>query len=224
MSGTHSVYQELRKNAATGQSNTHSTFLLQTHGIDVILRPGVIQYRAVCLSPDLILSSHLTRHFLMQIGGTLDFYFFSGDSNATTDVAKSTPNTTVSINSAVNAIAQYIQIIGLPQVPPAWAFGFHLSRWGYNSLDETRDIVKRMKDANIPLEAQWNDIDWMHAYRWVSSSYLSGLDNAYDCPLFCYTIATSSQIRRGLHRRILRNSSMNCSTPSPLMFTILVTY
>jgi alpha-glucosidase len=67
------------------------------------------------------------------IGGTLDFYFFSGP----------TPQ---------KVIEQYSDLIGKPLWQPAWAFGFQLCRWGYDSVDETWEQVKKMRETNIPLE------------------------------------------------------------------------
>ncbi len=67
------------------------------------------------------------------IGGTLDFYFVSGP----------TP---------IKAIEQYSEIAGKPQQMPDWAFGFQLCRWGYTSIAETRGVVEKMREANIPLE------------------------------------------------------------------------
>ncbi|WVR04138.1 hypothetical protein IAU60_001137 [Kwoniella sp. DSM 27419] len=126
MYGVHPMYMEVRPNDAGDKLMSHGVFLLNSNGMDTILRDGVIQYRA--------------------IGGTLDFYFFSGPS----------PN---------DVAAQYAQAVGLPQVMPEWSFGFHLCRWGYTSVNDTRTAVTRMRDAGIPLEVQWNDIDWMRAYR-----------------------------------------------------------
>ncbi|WVF67066.1 hypothetical protein IAT40_001810 [Kwoniella sp. CBS 6097] len=126
MYGVHPMYMEVRWNEDCQKLMSHGVFLLNSNGMDAILRDGVIQYRA--------------------IGGTLDFYFFSGPS----------PN---------DVASQYAQAVGLPQVMPEWSFGFHLCRWGYTSVNDTRTTVTRMRDAGIPLEVQWNDIDWMRAYR-----------------------------------------------------------
>jgi alpha-glucosidase len=141
MYGYHPVYYESRSDNSSGQTDTHVVFYLNTAGMDVILRPGVIQYRA--------------------IGGALDFYFFSGDSTSQESAAhkrdiieanvevraeglnsRSVLGNAViemdkreavaldvrkrsngKINSAITAIEQYVQTIGLPQVPPAWGFG-----------------------------------------------------------------------------------------------------
>lgn len=81
-----------------------------------------------------------------MIGGVLNFYFFSGPS----------PN---------SVIEQYGELIGLPAWQPAWGFGFHLCRWGYHDINETREQVIGMRNAGIPLEVMWNDIDLYHAFR-----------------------------------------------------------
>ncbi|KAI0816891.1 glycosyl hydrolases family 31-domain-containing protein [Trametes gibbosa] len=80
------------------------------------------------------------------LGGTLDFYFFAGP-------------------SPQKVIEQYGALVGLPTWQPAWGFGFHLCRWGYHDVNETREQVTQMRAANIPLEVMWNDIDLYHALR-----------------------------------------------------------
>ena len=88
------------------------------------------------------------------IGGTLDFYFFSGPSPQA-------------------VIEQYGALVGLPTWQPYWGFGFHLCRWGYANLSETREQVRRMREADIPLEVMWNDIDLYHALRDFTSDPVS---------------------------------------------------
>ena len=80
------------------------------------------------------------------LGGTLDLYFFSGP-------------------SPQSAVEQYGALIGLPTWQPLWGFGFHLCRWGYTTVNETRDQVVAMREAGIPLETMWNDIDLYHSFR-----------------------------------------------------------
>ncbi|KAI0033871.1 glycosyl hydrolases family 31-domain-containing protein [Vararia minispora EC-137] len=80
------------------------------------------------------------------LGGVLDFYFFAGP----------TP---------IAAIEQYGALAGRPAWVPYWAFGFHLCRWGYADLADTRAQVERMRAASIPLEVMWNDIELYHDLR-----------------------------------------------------------
>ena len=70
------------------------------------------------------------------ISGTLDFYFFSGP-------------------SPQKVIEQHGALVGLPTWQPLWGFGFQLCRWGYMTVNETKEQVTKMKEANIPLEGEF---------------------------------------------------------------------
>ncbi|CAH1773346.1 unnamed protein product [Owenia fusiformis] len=76
------------------------------------------------------------------IGGILDIYMFLGP-------------------SPENVVQQYTQAIGRPVMPPYWALGFHLSRYGYNDIQTLKDTVNRMRAFNIPHDVQHGDIDMM---------------------------------------------------------------
>ena len=57
-------------------------------------------------------------------------------------------------------IKNYIDVTGKQPLPPRWAFGNFSSRFGYHTEKETRDVVKRFKRADIPLDAIILDIYW----------------------------------------------------------------
>ncbi|KAL7640682.1 UNVERIFIED_CONTAM: hypothetical protein RMT77_008957 [Armadillidium vulgare] len=80
------------------------------------------------------------------IGGILDFHLFFGP----------TPD---------DVTVQYTEFVGRPYLPPYWALGFQLSRWGYNSLDEYQVIHDRMIASQIPWDVQHFDIDYMDGRR-----------------------------------------------------------
>lgn len=150
MYGYHPVYIEARQNGS--DVKTHSVYYQNTAGLDVLLRSGVVQYRA--------------------IGGTLDFRFFSGDESSSGNkrAAIEAPeprssSASSTANSAVKAISQYVSFIGKPIMVPRWSLGFHLCRWGYKTANETLKIAKEMREHDIPLEVQWNDIDYMNEFR-----------------------------------------------------------
>ncbi|CDU22645.1 probable Alpha-glucosidase precursor [Sporisorium scitamineum] len=131
MYGYHPVYLEARR-GKDGKLRSHTVSIQNTAGMDVLLRRGLIQYRA--------------------IGGTLDLRFTSGS----TVEGNNSPNT---------AIQQYVNFIGNPVIHPYWSYGFHLCRWGYNNVSETQAIIDAMREHNIPLEVQWNDIDYLQEFR-----------------------------------------------------------
>ena len=67
--------------------------------------------------------------------------------------------------SPKSVVEQYGALVGLPTWQPYWGFGFHLCRWGYTDVNDTRAQVQAMRAAGIPLETMWNDIDLYHAFR-----------------------------------------------------------
>ena len=74
------------------------------------------------------------------LGGIFDIYMFSGP----------TPE---------NVIQQYARLIGTPFLPPYYALGFQLSRYGYNTLDTMKAAIDRTVNAGIPFDIQHGDID-----------------------------------------------------------------
>ncbi|XP_045076887.1 sucrase-isomaltase, intestinal-like [Coregonus clupeaformis] len=76
------------------------------------------------------------------IGGVLDFYILLGD----------TPE---------QVVQEFLELIGMPVIPPYWSLGFQLSRWDYGSLDEVKRTVERNRAVDLPYDIQYTDIDYM---------------------------------------------------------------
>lgn len=70
------------------------------------------------------------------IGGILDVFFFAGP-------------------KPEQVIRQYQSVIGTPYLPPYWALGFQLCRYGYDSLDNMKAAVVRTLNASIPIDIQY---------------------------------------------------------------------
>ncbi|KAF6198447.1 hypothetical protein GE061_008195 [Apolygus lucorum] len=49
-----------------------------------------------------------------------------------------------------------------PQIPPFWSLGFHFSRFGYQDTEDMKKTWNRFKNAKIPLDTLWTDIDYMN--------------------------------------------------------------
>ncbi|XP_046582880.1 lysosomal alpha-glucosidase-like [Haliotis rubra] len=85
------------------------------------------------------------------IGGILDFYVFLGPG----------PD---------DVIQQYTQLIGRSFMPPYWGLGFHVCRYGYNTANRTRLVLERIREAGVPVDVQWNDIDYMDGLKDFTTS------------------------------------------------------
>ena len=67
--------------------------------------------------------------------------------------------------SPVSVAAQYTQVVGRPYMPPFWSLGFHLCRWGYRNSTKLQAVIKRNREARMPYDVQWGDIDYMDQHK-----------------------------------------------------------
>ena len=108
-------------------SYTHGVYLRNAHGLEVLLRDSSITWRG--------------------LGGTLDFYFYSGP-NAH-DVMRAYQTTTV----------------GVPFMPPYWSLGYHQCRFGYQGWKNLKEVMDGLDKAKIPVDTIWGDINYMDHNR-----------------------------------------------------------
>ncbi|XP_061191912.1 lysosomal alpha-glucosidase-like [Saccostrea echinata] len=121
------------------------------------------------------------------IGGILDMYMFMGPSPA-------------------EVVQQYTEVIGHTFMPPYWSLGFHLCKYGYHSVNETMDVVKRMQEAKIPQDTQWNDIDYMEEYR----DFTTGTKKFGDQAAMVDTLHSM-----GMHYVMIVDPGISNKSPSP---------
>ncbi|XP_050706876.1 maltase-glucoamylase-like isoform X2 [Eriocheir sinensis] len=76
------------------------------------------------------------------IGGVLDLFLMAGP-------------------QPESVVAQYTSLIYRPIMPPYWALGFQLCRYGFETLQDLQAAVNRTKDAGLPLDVVYGDIDYM---------------------------------------------------------------
>lgn len=56
-------------------------------------------------------------------------------------------------------------LVGRTFLPPAWALGFHQSRWSYKTQDEVLHVAKRLRKESLPADVVHLDIHYMDRYR-----------------------------------------------------------
>ncbi len=81
------------------------------------------------------------KHHLIIPGTKLDFYLLLGD----------TP---------YQILKKYTDLTGNPPIPPVWAFGFMISRWGYKGWKDVKDKWETFRKKKIPVDVFIYDYDW----------------------------------------------------------------
>ena len=73
-------------------------------------------------------------------------------------------------NNYRKALYDFTQVAGKIPMPPKYAFGYWWSRyWIYNDK-EMRDLVKNMRDIQIPLDVLIIDMDWHETYGFSANN------------------------------------------------------
>ena len=111
-------------------------------------------------------------------GGDRFGVFFDYPAKITFDIGY-TDNSLLSVSTETDDIDVYIvygdtlrdivknfrKLIGMSYIAPKWAFGFMQSRWSYFTKDDVIRIADSYKNADIPLDAIFLDIDYMERYK-----------------------------------------------------------
>ena len=62
-------------------------------------------------------------------------------------------------------VGEFRALIGKSYTPPLWAFGYGQSRWGYVTEKDIRECADKYRDAGIPLDMLYLDIDYMDSFK-----------------------------------------------------------
>ena len=98
---------------------------------------GVLLYNSNAMDYELIPKPGLVYRVT---GGVLDFYMFLGP-------------------DPESVVQQFTQYVGRTFMPPYWALGFQISRYGYKDLEDMKQVLTRFQQHDIPLDTQVADID-----------------------------------------------------------------
>lgn len=64
-----------------------------------------------------------------------------------------------------NVLRDYTDLTGRAPLPPLWALGNQQSRWSYSPESRVREVARGFRDARIPADVIYLDIDYMDGYR-----------------------------------------------------------
>ncbi len=61
-------------------------------------------------------------------------------------------------------VKQFRKMIGRSYIPPKFAFGFGQSRWGYKCPEDFEKVANEHREAGVPIDMIYMDIDYMDRY------------------------------------------------------------
>lgn len=78
------------------------------------------------------------------------------------------PNVAVYIiegKSPLEIVKELRHLTGQSYIAPMWAFGYQQSRWSYMDTGAVREVARKYRSNNMPLDAIYLDIDYMQDYK-----------------------------------------------------------
>ncbi|MBV9927819.1 MAG: glycoside hydrolase family 31 protein [Acidobacteria bacterium] len=81
--------------------------------------------------------------------GELNYYVFTGGKE----------------RSPKNILRDYTDLTGRAPLPPVWALGNQQSRWSYYPEARVREVARGFREAKIPADVIYLDIDYMDGFR-----------------------------------------------------------
>ena len=91
------------------------------------------------------------------------------DGKVTVTAVGATDDTLVDVivfrGNLAEIVGDLSSVVGRTFLPPAWALGFHQSRWSYRTAREVLKVARRFRELDLPADAIHLDIHYMDRYR-----------------------------------------------------------
>ncbi len=84
-------------------------------------------------------------------GGVLDFYLFLGPEPDNVVQQYTQVKYFWPLRLNMHLYLFFLKYFGRPFMPPYWALGFQISRYGYKDLQDMKNVLDRFKKNDIPL-------------------------------------------------------------------------
>ena len=68
-------------------------------------------------------------------------------------------------DSLMDIAREFRSLIGKSYLPPLWAFGYGQSRWSYGTRESVTEVADRHREAGIPLDMIYLDIDYLEDFK-----------------------------------------------------------
>jgi alpha-glucosidase len=81
------------------------------------------------------------------------------------DTARALVDVIVFQGTIADIVRDLSSVVGRTSLPPAWALGFHQSRWSYRTQREVLGIARRLRALDLPADVIHLDIHHMDRYR-----------------------------------------------------------
>ncbi len=64
--------------------------------------------------------------------------------------------------SAIEVIASYTRLTGLPSLPPLWSLGYQQSKWSYHPESQVYDVANKIRSSRVPCDVIYLDHHYMY--------------------------------------------------------------
>lgn len=140
------IQRNLRLNMVQGNTDDYITFFQSAKGYGLFWDN---------YSPTVFTDNPESTSFRSEVGDCIDYYFMYG-------------------GNADGVIARMRELTGRAPMFPLWTYGFFQSKERYKSQDELISVIKKYREARVPLDGIIQDWQyWGNNYLWNAMDFLN---------------------------------------------------